>query len=84
MTELHELSIEAVETRFLARSVKQSDYLAALIARLAAYATTQFAAWSAIEAVRAKAAAIEVNTAYDAGAPRPPPDGVPVRDQGRD
>ena len=77
MTELHELSIEAVKTRFLSRSLKPSDYLAALLARLAAY-DDAIHSMVAIDSARAKAAAVEADAAYAAGAPRGPLDGIPV------
>jgi aspartyl-tRNA(Asn)/glutamyl-tRNA(Gln) amidotransferase subunit A len=77
MTELHELSIAAVKTRFLSRSLKPSDYLAALLARLAAY-DDAIHSMIAIDSARAKADAVEADAAYAAGAPRGPLDGIPV------
>jgi aspartyl-tRNA(Asn)/glutamyl-tRNA(Gln) amidotransferase subunit A len=77
MTELHELSIEAVKSQFLARSLKPSDYLAALLARLAAYEDL-IHSMVAIDAAGAEAAAVEADSAYAAGTPRGSLDGIPV------
>jgi aspartyl-tRNA(Asn)/glutamyl-tRNA(Gln) amidotransferase subunit A len=77
MTELYELSIEAVKTRFFARSLKPSDYLAALLARLAAY-DGAIHSMVAVDGARAKAAALDADVAYAAGTPRGPLDGIPV------
>jgi aspartyl-tRNA(Asn)/glutamyl-tRNA(Gln) amidotransferase subunit A len=77
MIALHELGIEAVRICFLQRSLKPSDYLAALLARLEARDGT-IHSMIAIDSARAKAAAFEADAAYAAGAPRGPLDGIPV------
>ncbi len=77
MIELHELTIEAVRRRFIARELAPSDYLANLLGRIASYDGDLHCMTRLDEAGAVRAATVS-DEAYASGRPRGPLEGIPV------